>query len=277
MKYSSLSDFLDYVKARDPHQPEFLQAVEEVMMSLWPFIEKNPKYAQYGLLERLVEPERVIQFRVSWMDDQGETHVNRAFRVQYNSAIGPFKGGMRFHPSVNLSILKFLGFEQTFKNALTTLPMGGGKGGSDVDPKGKSDAEIMRFCQALMLELYRHLGSNTDIPAGDIGVGGREVGYMTGMMKKVQKMQADMKKMQEELKTRTVEASVGGGAVTVVMNGEKIIESLKLNPTAVDPEDVEMLQDLIMVAANEAIRQMEEIANSEMNKLTGGFQLHGMM
>ena len=176
---------MDYVKARDPYQPEFLQAVEEVMTSLWPFIEKNPKYAQYGLLERLVEPERVIQFRVSWMDDQGQTHVNRAFRIQYNSAIGPFKGGMRFHPSVNLSILKFLGFEQTFKNALTTLPMGGGKGGSDFDPKGKSEAEIMRFCQALMLELYRHLGSNTDIPAGDIGVGGREVGFMAGMMKKL--------------------------------------------------------------------------------------------
>ena len=185
LKYNSLNEFLDYVKARDPYQPEFLQAVEEVMMSLWPFIEKNPKYAQYALLERLVEPERAIQFRVSWMDDQGQTHVNRAFRVQYNSAIGPFKGGMRFHPSVNLSILKFLGFEQTFKNALTTLPMGGGKGGSDFDPKGKSDAEIMRFCQALMLELYRHLGSDTDIPAGDIGVGGREVGYMAGMMKKL--------------------------------------------------------------------------------------------
>jgi glutamate dehydrogenase (NADP+) len=146
---------------------------------------ENPKYAQYGLLERLIEPERVIQFRVSWMDDQGQTHVNRAFRVQYNSAIGPFKGGMRFHPSVNLSILKFLGFEQTFKNALTTLPMGGGKGGSDFDPKGKSEAEVMRFCQALMIELYRHLGANTDVPAGDIGVGGREVGYMAGMMKKL--------------------------------------------------------------------------------------------
>ena len=185
MKYSSLSDFLDYVRARDPHQPEFLQAVEEVMTSLWPFIEKNPKYAEHGLLERLIEPERVIQFRVSWMDDQGQTHVNRAFRVQYNSAIGPFKGGMRFHPSVNLSILKFLGFEQTLKNALTTLPMGGGKGGSDFDPKDKSDAEIMRFCQALMFELYRHLGANTDIPAGDIGVGAREVGYMAGMMKKL--------------------------------------------------------------------------------------------
>ncbi|ENW94497.1 NADP-specific glutamate dehydrogenase [Acinetobacter sp. NIPH 298] len=185
LKYNSLNDFLAYVKARDPDQPEFLQAVEEVMLSLWPFIEKNPKYAQYGLLERLVEPERAIQFRVSWMDDQGQTHVNRAFRIQYNSAIGPYKGGMRFHPSVNLSILKFLGFEQTFKNALTTLPMGGGKGGSDFDPKGKSEAEIMRFCQALMLELYRHLGPNTDIPAGDIGVGGREVGFMAGMMKKL--------------------------------------------------------------------------------------------
>lgn len=185
MKYNSLNDFLDYVKARDPHQPEFLQAVEEVMTSLWPFIEKNSSYAEHGLLERLVEPERAIQFRVSWVDDQGQTQVNRAFRVQYNSAIGPFKGGMRFHPSVNLSILKFLGFEQTFKNALTTLPMGGGKGGSDFDPKGKSEGEIMRFCQALMIELYRHLGSNTDIPAGDIGVGGREVGYMAGMMKKL--------------------------------------------------------------------------------------------
>lgn len=185
MKYSSLNEFLDYVKARDLHQPEFLQAVEEVMTSLWPFIEKNPKYAEHGLLERLIEPERVIQFRVSWMDDQGQTRVNRAFRVQYNSAIGPFKGGMRFHPSVNLSILKFLGFEQTLKNALTTLPMGGGKGGSDFDPKDKSDAEIMRFCQALMFELYRHLGANTDIPAGDIGVGAREVGYMAGMMKKL--------------------------------------------------------------------------------------------
>lgn len=180
-----MNDFLNYVKLRDPNQPEFLQAVEEVMTSLWPFIEKNPQYADHGLLERLVEPERAIQFRVSWVDDLGKTHVNRAFRIQYNSAIGPFKGGMRFHPSVNLSILKFLGFEQTFKNALTTLPMGGGKGGSDFDPKGKSDAEIMRFCQALMLELYRHLGANTDIPAGDIGVGGREVGYMAGMMKKL--------------------------------------------------------------------------------------------
>lgn len=185
LKYSKMSDFLDYVKARDQYQPEFLQAVEEVMISLWPFIEKHPEYADYGLLERLIEPERVIQFRVAWMDDQGHTQVNRAFRVQYNSAIGPYKGGMRFHPSVNLSILKFLGFEQTFKNALTTLPMGGGKGGSDFNPKNKSEAEIMRFCQALMLELHRHLGADTDIPAGDIGVGAREVGYMAGMMKKL--------------------------------------------------------------------------------------------
>jgi glutamate dehydrogenase (NADP+) len=185
LKYANLNDFLAMVARRDPNQPEFLQAVKEVMMSLWPFIEANPRYAEHGLLERLVEPERVIQFRVAWVDDRGQTQVNRAFRVQHSSAIGPFKGGMRFHPSVNLSILKFLGFEQTFKNALTTLPMGGGKGGSDFDPKGKSDGEVMRFCQALMLELYRHLGSNTDVPAGDIGVGGREVGFMAGMMKKL--------------------------------------------------------------------------------------------
>lgn len=185
MKYANLDEFLAMVAKRDPHQPEFLQAVKEVMYSLWPFIQKNPKYAEHGLLERLVEPERVIQFRVSWVDDRGQTHVNRAFRIQHSSAIGPFKGGMRFHPSVNLSILKFLAFEQSFKNALTTLPMGGGKGGSDFDPKGKSDGEVMRFCQALVLELYRHLGSNTDVPAGDIGVGAREVGFMAGMMKKI--------------------------------------------------------------------------------------------
>src|SRR5690606_21312061 len=168
-----------------PHQPEFMQAVKEVMNSLWPFIEHNPKYAGQGLLERLVEPERVIQFRISWVDDQGKVQTNRGFRIQHSSAIGPFKGGMRFHPSVNLSILKFLAFEQTFKNALTTLPMGGGKGGSDFDPKGKSDGEVMRFCQALILELYRHLGPDTDVPAGDIGVGAREVGFMASMMKKL--------------------------------------------------------------------------------------------
>lgn len=181
----SLSLFLESVQKRDPSQPEFLQAVREVFTSLWPFLEQNAKYRDQALLERFVEPERVIQFRVCWVDDQGKVQVNRAWRVQFSSAIGPFKGGMRFHPSVNLSILKFLGFEQTLKNALTTLPMGGGKGGSDFDPKGKSHGEVMRFCQALMTELYRHIGSNTDVPAGDIGVGGREVGFMTGMMKKL--------------------------------------------------------------------------------------------
>ncbi|ADV26297.1 Glutamate dehydrogenase (NADP(+)) [Pseudoxanthomonas suwonensis 11-1] len=181
----SREEFLERVQRRDPDQPEFLQAVKEVTASLWPFLERHPRYARDGLMERLVEPERVVQFRVAWVDDRGQVQVNRAFRVQHSSAIGPFKGGMRFHPSVNLSILKFLAFEQTFKNALTTLPMGGGKGGSDFDPKGKSDGEVMRFCQALMLELYRHLGPDTDVPAGDIGVGAREVGYMAGMMKKL--------------------------------------------------------------------------------------------
>lgn len=183
--FTSLASFLDTIQQRDPHQIEFQQAVREVFTSLWPFLEQNPRYQQQGLLERLVEPERAIQFRVAWTDDRGQVQVNRAWRVQFNSAIGPFKGGMRFHPSVNLSILKFLGFEQTFKNALTTLPMGGAKGGSDFNPKGKSDAEVMRFCQALMTELYRHLGPDTDVPAGDIGVGGREVGFMAGMMKKL--------------------------------------------------------------------------------------------
>ncbi|MGF1704390.1 NADP-specific glutamate dehydrogenase [Enterovibrio baiacu] len=177
--------FLSRVAKNNPNQPEYLQAVTEVIASIWPFVEKNPKYIEAGILERLVEPERLIQFRVSWVDDNGKVNVNRAFRVQHNSAIGPYKGGMRFHPSVNSSVLKFLAFEQTFKNALTTLPMGGGKGGSDFDPKGRSDNEIMRFCQALMLELHRHLGVDTDVPAGDIGVGAREVGFMTGMMKKL--------------------------------------------------------------------------------------------
>jgi glutamate dehydrogenase (NADP+) len=185
MKLTTLNQFLDQIHARDPHQPEFMQAVKEVMHSLWPFIEKNPQYAKYGLLDRLVEPERIIPFRVCWIDDQGVVQTNRGYRIQHSSAIGPYKGGMRFHPSVNLSILKFLAFEQTFKNALTTLPMGGGKGGSDFNPKGKSDMEVMRFCQALITELYRHLGPDTDAPAGDIGVGGREVGFMAGMMKKL--------------------------------------------------------------------------------------------
>lgn len=185
MKLRSLDEFLDGVKKRDPNQPEFHQAVTEVMESLWPFIEKNPRYARMGLLDRLVEPERLIQFRVSWVDDKGNVQVNRGYRIQHNAAIGPYKGGLRFHPTVNLSILKFLAFEQTFKNALTTLPMGGGKGGSDFDPKDRSDNEIMRFCQAFVSELYRHVGSDTDVPAGDIGVGAREVGFMAGMYRKL--------------------------------------------------------------------------------------------
>ena len=185
MIYASAHDFLAQVSQRNPGQPEFLQAVTEVVESLWPFIQQHPKYAEQGLLDRLVEPERVLMFRVSWVNDHGDVQVNRGYRIQHSSAIGPYKGGMRFHPSVNLSILKFLAFEQTFKNALTTLPMGGGKGGSDFDPKGKSPGEVMRFCQALMSELFRHIGSDTDVPAGDIGVGGREVGYMAGMMKKL--------------------------------------------------------------------------------------------
>ncbi|HCL87744.1 NADP-specific glutamate dehydrogenase [Pulveribacter sp.] len=185
MKHQSVGQFLEHVAQRNPGQPEFLQAVTEVMESLWPFIEKNPRYAEQGLLERLVEPERVIMFRVSWFDDHGTVHINRGYRIQHSMAIGPYKGGLRFHPSVNLSVLKFLAFEQTFKNALTTLPMGGGKGGSDFDPKGKSPTEVMRFCQAFVTELFRHVGADTDVPAGDIGVGGREVGFMAGMYKKL--------------------------------------------------------------------------------------------
>ncbi|OBW93248.1 hypothetical protein QV01_02585 [Gallibacterium genomosp. 3] len=173
------------IKQRDPNQAPFHQAVEEVFSSLAPFLAKNPKYSQYGLLERLVEPERIVMFRVSWVDDQGNVQVNRGYRVQMNSAIGPYKGGLRFHPTVDLGVLKFLAFEQVFKNALTTLPMGGGKGGSDFDPKGKSDAEVMRFCQAFMTELARHIGADLDVPAGDIGVGGREIGYLFGQYKRV--------------------------------------------------------------------------------------------
>ncbi|MET0334411.1 MAG: Glu/Leu/Phe/Val dehydrogenase dimerization domain-containing protein, partial [Rhizobacter sp.] len=185
MKYASSHDFLAHVGNRNPGQTEYLQAVTEVVESLWPYIAQHPKYAEQGLLDRLVEPERVIMFRVSWVNDHGDVQVNRGYRIQHSLAIGPYKGGIRFHPSVNLSILKFLAFEQTFKNALTTLPMGGGKGGSDFDPKGKSPGEVMRFCQAFVMELFRHLGSDTDVPAGDIGVGSREVGYMAGMMKKL--------------------------------------------------------------------------------------------
>ena len=185
MTLPTLEHFLQDIARRNPDQPEFLQAVTEVMESLWPFISANPRYAEQALLERLVEPERLIQFRVCWHDDQGRVRVNRGYRIQHSMAIGPYKGGIRFHPSVNLSVLKFLAFEQTFKNALTTLPMGGGKGGADFDPKGRSANEVMRFCQAFVTELYRHVGADTDVPAGDIGVGGREVGFMAGMYKKL--------------------------------------------------------------------------------------------
>jgi glutamate dehydrogenase (NADP+) len=182
---AKVKDFLDLVRQTNGHESEFLQAVQEVAEAVIPYIEGKEKYNGTKILERMVEPERVIMFRVSWVDDKGETQVNRGYRIEMNSAIGPYKGGLRFHPSVNLSILKFLAFEQVFKNSLTTLPMGGGKGGSDFNPKGKSDIEIMRFCQAFMSELFRHIGPNTDVPAGDIGVGGREIGYMFGMYKKL--------------------------------------------------------------------------------------------
>ena len=182
---SDLNSLFQTIKQRDPNQAPFHQAVEEVFMSLQPFLAKNPQYTKQGLLERIVEPERVIMFRVSWVDDKGQVQVNRGYRVQMSSAIGPYKGGLRFHPTVDLGVLKFLAFEQVFKNALTTLPMGGGKGGSDFDPKGKSDAEVMRFCQAFMSELYRHIGADTDVPAGDIGVGGREIGFLFGQYKKL--------------------------------------------------------------------------------------------
>ena len=181
----SVDQFLAALKQRDPDQPEFHQAVEEVVRSLWPFLQANPRYLQAGILERIVEPERAILFRVPWVDDAGQVRVNRGYRVQMSSAIGPYKGGLRFHPSVNLGVLKFLAFEQVFKNSLTSLPMGGGKGGSDFDPKGKSEGEVMRFCQSFMAELYRHIGADLDVPAGDIGVGGREIGYMFGQYKRL--------------------------------------------------------------------------------------------
>jgi glutamate dehydrogenase (NADP+) len=182
---SKINAFMEYAKMRNSNEPEFLQAVHEVAEAIIPFIEENPAYKGKMLLERMIEPERTIMFRVPWLDDNGKTQVNRGFRVEFNSAIGPYKGGLRFHPSVNLSILKFLGFEQVFKNSLTTLPMGGGKGGSDFDPKGKSDNEVMRFAQSFMSELFRHIGANTDVPAGDIGVGGREIGFLFGQYKKL--------------------------------------------------------------------------------------------
>lgn len=182
---SVLKEVYEKVKQRDPNQPEFLQAVQEVLESLEPTVAKHPEFVKAKIYDRIVEPDRALQFRVPWVDDKGEVQINRGFRVQFNNAIGPYKGGLRFHPSVNLSVIKFLGFEQIFKNSLTTLPMGGGKGGSDFDPKGKSDAEVMRFCQAFMRELFRHIGQFTDVPAGDIGVGGREIGYMYGYYKKI--------------------------------------------------------------------------------------------
>ena len=178
-------EFMNKVIAQNPGQPEFHQAVEEVVTSLMPFLEANPRYVKAKVLDRIVEPERVIMFRVPWVDDKGQIQVNRGYRIEMNSAIGPYKGGLRFHPSVNLSILKFLAFEQVFKNSLTTLPMGGGKGGSDFDPKGKSDLEVMKFCQSFMTELQRHVGPDTDVPAGDIGVGGREIGFMYGQYKRL--------------------------------------------------------------------------------------------
>ncbi|MDA9161077.1 NADP-specific glutamate dehydrogenase [Crocinitomicaceae bacterium] len=183
--HSEIDAFMERVSAKNNHEPEFLQAVQEVAEAVIPFIESNPKYKVARILDRIVEPERTIMFRVPWLDDEGNVQVNRGYRVEFNSAIGPYKGGLRFHPSVNLSILKFLGFEQIFKNSLTTLPLGGGKGGSDFDPKGKSDNEVMKFCQSFMTELSRHIGANTDVPAGDIGVGGREIGYMFGQYKRI--------------------------------------------------------------------------------------------
>ena len=185
IKNAYLNSVMEGLKARNAHEPEFLQAVEEVLESLEPVIDSDPRYEEQDIIGRLVEPERAIIFRVPWVDDSGKIQVNRGYRVQYNSAIGPYKGGLRFHPTVNLSVIKFLGFEQIFKNSLTTLPMGGGKGGSDFDPKGKSDAEVMRFCQSFMDELFRHIGADTDVPAGDIGVGAREVGYLFGQYKRL--------------------------------------------------------------------------------------------
>ena len=183
--YSTIDQFMDAVKVRNSGETEFHQAVHEVVESLWDFLKDNQHYLHARILDRVVEPERVLQFRVPWRNDRGDVEVNRGFRVEFNSAIGPYKGGLRFHPSVNLSILKFLGFEQVFKNSLTTLPMGGGKGGSDFDPKGKSDNEVMSFCQSFMTELCRHIGPDTDVPAGDIGVGGREIGFLFGQYKRI--------------------------------------------------------------------------------------------
>ena len=192
---SVINMVIEKVKRMDPDQKDFHQAVTEVMESLGPTETRHPEFAKAGIYERIVEPERTVMFRVPWVDDKGNVQVNRGFRVQFNNAIGPFKGGIRFHPSVNLSIIKFLGFEQIFKNALTTLPMGGAKGGSDFDPKGKSDGEVMRFCQAFMRELVRHIGAEVDVPAGDIGVGAREIGYMYGYYKKIKNDGSDFRRI----------------------------------------------------------------------------------
>lgn len=181
----TLDEFLTVVQQRNPHQPEYIQSICEVMTSVWPFLQDQPEYTEQALLARLVEPERIIQFRVTWVDDNEQVQVNRGYRIQHSQSLGPYKGGLRFHPSVNQSILQFLAFEQTFKNALTGLPLGSAKGGADFDPRGRSDTEVMRFCQAFILALHRHIGNDVDVPAGDIGVGGREIGYMTGMMKKI--------------------------------------------------------------------------------------------
>jgi glutamate dehydrogenase (NADP+) len=185
MATKTAAEFMEYVKQRNPNEPEFHQAVHEVVESLWPFLQQHPHYLEAGIMERIIEPERIIMFRVPWVDDRGQVQVNKGYRVEFNSAIGPYKGGLRFHPTVNLGILKFLGFEQVFKNSLTTLPMGGGKGGSNFDPKGKSDMEVMKFTQSFMTELQRHIGADTDVPAGDIGVGGREIGFMFGQYKRL--------------------------------------------------------------------------------------------
>ncbi|MBT4602629.1 MAG: glutamate dehydrogenase, partial [Bacteroidetes Order II. Incertae sedis bacterium] len=182
---NSLESFIENLKRRNPGEPEFHQAVTEVAEKIWPFIEAHPKYQENRIFERLTEPDRVVLFRVTWADDSGQVHVNKGYRIQFNGVIGPYKGGLRFHPSVNLGVLKFLAFEQILKNSLTTLPMGGGKGGSDFDPKGKSDSEVMRFCQSFMTELHRHIGPDVDVPAGDIGVGGREVGYLFGQYRRL--------------------------------------------------------------------------------------------
>ena len=182
-----LEKALDEIKAKNPNEPEFIQAVKEVYTTVEKIIDKNPEFEKQAMLERIAEPERIITFRVPWVNDNGQVVVNRGYRVQFSSVIGPYKGGLRFHPSVNQSIIKFLGFEQIFKNALTGLPIGGAKGGSDFDPKGKSDNEIMRFCQSFMTELYRHIGQDVDVPAGDIGVGGREIGFLFGQFKRIRK------------------------------------------------------------------------------------------